>query len=202
MNRVSFEYREIRGLKRFMLVFVLSACIGCGGTDSPQVFEDPYLEDEEYPQIACSDPTVSTTSSMPEGSIPGELITGPLEAWSCDDDSTIMFASDGKFAGIRALRSELNEEELEIRDYHEDLWRRCRVGKHPSEFAGHWIVSDFGDGSVLCLRYDARPGRVVCEDLINYDEEFFSLGDYARIFRNGMIGEKEDSSGIYCRKEG
>ena len=184
-----------------MLVFVLFATIGCGGEDLSEVFDNLNLEEEEYPQIDCSDPTVSTTSSMPEGRLPRELVTEPLEVWRCDDDSTIKFASDGTFTGIRASRSELNDEELYIRNYHEDLWRRCGVGTHPSEFAGHWIVSDSGNGSELCFRYDTRPGMVVCPELINYDEESFYLGDYARIFRNGVTGETEDFSSISCEKE-
>ena len=184
-----------------MLVFILSAVIGCGGGDSSEVFDSPDIDEEEYPQIDCSDPTVSTTSSMPRGSISRELVTESSEVWRCDDNSTINFASDGTFTGVRDSRSALNEEELEIREYHEDLWRRCRVGTHPSEFAGHWIVSDSGNGSELCLRYDTRPGRVACVELIDSGDESFSLGDYARIFRNGIKGETEDFSGLFCEKE-
>ena len=160
---------------RFLCVYILALVLGllplygCGGGGGG--------DGGEYDE--CQDPSFTTTAPLPSGCHPS--------AFSAIGE--ISFQVQGSPASIRMHSNGTLTGTIHSSDYAE-AWQYCRVGTRPPNIAGRWVYT-YNDE--LCLRFDALPGEIFCED---FSYPGISCGSSAKIAGASEGVPNENSSDV------
>lgn len=168
----------MRTILSLFVVLLFAAGCGSGG------------ENTDTEQVDCSDPVFTRTEPLPSGTHPEDWITTGNSYWTCGGDKQF-FNADGTVTG-----------RLADADTHTTLtiWRACRRGTRPPEFAGNWVVVD----ETICIRSDAVPGIIVCTDIFSEpDGVSYTVGGDTRVIQYGreVSNSYEESETCYLEEE-